>query len=128
MVQRSSPFSQRVDPHDITFEASSGFTHVAARRLADPPMVGHCPESFGKSVALLASSVATGVHRQFPRPDLHRQEHGAFSRRAWKSRLVEALLRAKGGLPAHVDAREVTVERMRRAFTVSASWISRISI
>jgi len=62
-VQRPSPFSQRVDPHDITFEACSGFTRVAARRLADPPKVGHSPESFGKSVALPASSVAIGVHR-----------------------------------------------------------------
>ena len=28
--------------HDVTFEACSGFTRVAARRLADPPMVGRC--------------------------------------------------------------------------------------
>jgi hypothetical protein len=63
------------------FRALLGFTRVAARRLADPPKVGHCPESFGKSVALLAASVATGVHRQFPRPDLHRREHSTFSRR-----------------------------------------------
>ena len=29
------------------------------------------PESFSKSVTLLAASVATGVHRQFPGQDLH---------------------------------------------------------
>jgi len=36
-------------------------------------MVGRCPESFSKSVTLLAASVATGVHRQFPGQDLHLQ-------------------------------------------------------
>ena len=40
--------------------------------------MGQCPEGFGKSVTLLAASVATGVYRQLPRPDLHRQEHSAF--------------------------------------------------
>jgi hypothetical protein len=34
------------------FEACSGFTRVAARRLADPPMVGRCLKSFSGSVTL----------------------------------------------------------------------------
>src|SRR5207245_2462808 len=38
----------------------------ARRRLADPPMVDRCPESFDKSVTLPAVSVATGANRQFP--------------------------------------------------------------
>ena len=33
---------------------------------------------FGELVTLLAASVATGVHRQLPRRDLHPQEHSAF--------------------------------------------------
>src|SRR5260370_35142666 len=52
------------------FEACSGFTHVAARQLADPPVVGHCPESLSKLVTLLAVSVATGVNRQLPQTGL----------------------------------------------------------
>ena len=39
-----------VGPRDFPFEASSGFTHVAARRLADPPTVGLCPKSFDQLV------------------------------------------------------------------------------
>ncbi len=76
--RRSSLTEKQVDPHDSTFEAGPGFTHVAARRLADPPMVDPCPEGFGQSVTLLAASVATGVYRQLPRPDFHRQEQSAF--------------------------------------------------
>ena len=49
----------------------SGFTRVAARRLADPLTVGLCPKSFDQSVALRAVLVATGVSRQLPRQDLH---------------------------------------------------------
>ena len=75
-----SPFPQQVDPLDFTFEACSGFTHVAARLLADPPTAGPCPESFGNSVTLLAASVATVVHRQLPRQDLHLQEHSIYHR------------------------------------------------
>ena len=60
------------------FEACAGFTRVAAHRLADPPSVGPCPESFDESVALLVVSVATGVHRQLPGPDSHRLEHSTF--------------------------------------------------
>lgn len=65
------PVIQAVGPRDFTFEACSGFTHVAARRLADPPMVGLCPKSFDQSVTLLIALVATGVSRQLPRQDLH---------------------------------------------------------
>ena len=61
---------QAVGPRDFPFEASSGFTHVAARRLADPPKAGRCPEGFSESVTLLAASVATGANRQFPQAGL----------------------------------------------------------
>ena len=33
---------------------------------------------FDQSVTLLIATVATGVYRQLPRPDLHRLEHSAF--------------------------------------------------
>jgi len=56
-IQRPSLFEWQVGAHDVPFEACSGFTCVAARRLADPPMVGPCSESFSDSVALLAASV-----------------------------------------------------------------------
>ena len=74
MIHGPSLLFGQVGAHDFTFEACSGFTRIAARRLADPPMVGLCPESFSDSVALLAASVATGAYRQFPRQDLHLQE------------------------------------------------------
>ena len=70
-LQRPSRLFRPVGPRDFTFEACSGFTRVAARRLADPPKVGLCPKSFDQSVALLAALVATGVSRQLPRQDLH---------------------------------------------------------
>ena len=70
-LQRPSRLFRPVGPRDFTFEACSGFTHVAARQLADPPEVGLCPKSFDQSVTLLAVSVATGVSRQLPRQDLH---------------------------------------------------------
>ena len=69
--QRPSRLFRPVGPRDFTFEACSGFTHVAARRLADPPTVGLCPKSFDQSVALRIVLVATGVSRQLPRQDLH---------------------------------------------------------
>jgi len=70
-IQRPSLFEWQVGAHNVPFEACSGFTRVAARRLADPPMVGPCPESFSDSVTLLAASVATGTYRQFPGQDFH---------------------------------------------------------
>src|SRR5207249_7138890 len=70
-IQRPSLFEWQVGTHNVPLEACSGFTRIAARRLADPPMVGRCSESFSDSVALLAASVATGVHRQFPGQDFH---------------------------------------------------------
>jgi hypothetical protein len=41
-------------------------------------------------------SIATGVHRQFPRPDVHRQEHSTFSPRGLKSRLAHGRHRQPG--------------------------------
>jgi len=70
-LQRPSRLFRPVGPRDFTFEACSGFTRVAARRLADPPKVGLCPEGFSRSVTLATASVATGVSRQLPRQDLH---------------------------------------------------------
>src|SRR3989441_8808650 len=69
-IPRPSLLFRQVGAHDFPFEACSGFTRVAARRLADPPMVDRCPESFDKSVILLAVSVATGANRQFPQAGL----------------------------------------------------------
>jgi len=80
-VRRPSPLFRWVSARDFTFEACSGFTRVAARRFADPPKVGLCPESFDRSVTLPGVSVATGVNRQFPRQDFHLQENSAFARR-----------------------------------------------
>src|SRR5437899_11245728 len=65
-IPRPSLLFRQVGAHDFPFEACSGFTRVATRRLADPPMVDRCPESFDKSVTLPAVSVATGAKRQFP--------------------------------------------------------------
>jgi len=70
-LRRPSRLFRPVGPRDFTFEACSGFTRVAARRLADPPTVGLCPKSFDQSVALLAVLVATEVSRRLPRQDLH---------------------------------------------------------
>src|SRR5262245_8423891 len=82
-IQRPSLFEWQVGAHDVPFEACSGFTRIAARRLADPPVVGPCPESFSDSVALLAASVATGTYRHFPGQDFHLLEtrplYGAHS-------------------------------------------------
>ena len=36
-------YSGRLGARDLPFEACSGFTRVAARQLADPPMAGLCP-------------------------------------------------------------------------------------
>jgi len=83
-IQRPSLFEWQVGAHNVPFEACSGFTRVAARRLADPPMVGPCPESFSDSVTLLAASVATGTYRQFPGQDFHLLETRPLSRRTFE--------------------------------------------
>ena len=38
-LTRPSPIGRRVGIHIVTFEACSGFTHVTARRIAQPPKV-----------------------------------------------------------------------------------------
>src|SRR5207245_6880737 len=74
-----SLFEWQVGAHNVPFEACSGFTRIAARRLADPPMVGPCSESFSDSVALLAVSVATGMYRHnFPGRTFTCKRHGPF--------------------------------------------------
>ena len=79
--QRPSLLFRQVGAHDFTFEACSGFTHVAARRLADPPTVGLCPEGFDQSVTLLAASVATGVSPTTPQAGLAPARTQRLSRR-----------------------------------------------
>ena len=59
----------------------------ACRPTRSGPMSREC---FGSLVTLLASSVATGVHRQFPRPDFHRQVHDTFARHAPEHAIREA--------------------------------------
>src|SRR2546427_5470811 len=84
---------RQVGAHDFPFEACSGFTRVATRRLADPPMVDRCPESFDKSVTLPAVSVATGANRQFPQagPAPARALHLFTARRIIRARTVGIL-------------------------------------
>ena len=77
-------FEWQVGAHNVPFEACSGFIRIAARRLANPPMVGQCSEGFSDSVALLAASVATGMYRQFPGQDFHLQETRPLARRTFE--------------------------------------------
>src|SRR6476620_11261537 len=44
-LTRPSPFCRRVGIRTSTFEACSGFTHVTARRIAQPPRGGLCHEA-----------------------------------------------------------------------------------
>jgi hypothetical protein len=61
-----SPLFRRVGVHDFTFEACSGFTHVTACRIAQPPKGGLCHEASARSVARSSCSSATRVYRQLP--------------------------------------------------------------
>src|SRR4051812_31723344 len=61
-----SPLFRRVGVHDFTFEACSGFTHVTACRIAQPPKGGLCHEASTRPVARSSRSSATRVYRQLP--------------------------------------------------------------
>jgi hypothetical protein len=65
-------FERRLGARIQPFEACSGFTRVAARTLARPPMADLCPRSFDGSVTLTAYRVATKAYRHLLVPDLHR--------------------------------------------------------
>src|SRR5262249_10757570 len=73
-IQRPSLFEWQVGAHNVPFEACSGFIRIAARRLADPPLVGRCSGSFSDSGALLAASVVSGAYPPLPRQGFHLQE------------------------------------------------------
>ena len=50
----------------FTFEACSGFTHVTARWIAQPPESGLCHEASTKSVTRQSRSSATRPYQQLP--------------------------------------------------------------
>src|SRR5208282_1067819 len=56
---RPSPLFRRVGIHIFTFEACSGFTHVTARWIAQPPNGGLCHEAPARPVAQPSRSSAT---------------------------------------------------------------------
>ena len=70
--RRPSSIERRLGARIQSFEACSGFTHVAARTLAGPPEADLCPRSFDGSVTLAISRVATKAYRHLLGPDLHR--------------------------------------------------------
>src|SRR5260370_12378188 len=59
-----SPLFRRVGVHDFTFEACSGFTHVTACQIAQPPHGGLCHEA----------SASPGT-RSSPLPPTRRYRH-----------------------------------------------------
>jgi hypothetical protein len=61
-----SPLFRRVGVHDFTFEACSGFTHVTACRIAQPPKGGLCHEASTRTVTRSSRSSATRPYRQLP--------------------------------------------------------------
>ncbi len=56
---RPSPNLRRVGVHDFTFEACSGFTHITARWIAQPPESGLCHEASARPVTQPDRSSAT---------------------------------------------------------------------
>ena len=63
---RPSPLFRRVGVHDFTFEACSGFTHVTACWIAQPPKGGLCHEASARPVTPTNRSSATRSYRQLP--------------------------------------------------------------
>src|SRR5207253_7274439 len=55
-----SPNGRRVGIRIVTFEACSGFTHVTARRIAQPPKGDLCHEAPARAVTRTSRSSATG--------------------------------------------------------------------
>ena len=65
-LTRPSPFCRRVGIRTSTFEACSGFTHVTACRIAQPPKGGLCHEASARPVTRSSRSSATRAYRQLP--------------------------------------------------------------
>jgi hypothetical protein len=59
-ITRPSPNGRRVGIRIVTFEACSGFTHVTARRIAQPPIGDLCHEAPTHAVTRTSRSSATG--------------------------------------------------------------------
>src|SRR5262245_55634538 len=59
-LTRPSPNGRRVGIRIVTFEACSGFTHVTARRIAQPPKGDLCDEAPALPVTRLSRSSASG--------------------------------------------------------------------
>ena len=59
-ITRPSPCSRRVGIRIVTFEACSGFTHVTARRIAQPPTGDLCHEAPTHAVTRTSRLSATG--------------------------------------------------------------------
>jgi len=118
-ITRPSPNGRRVGIRIVTFEACSGFTHVTARRIAQPPIGDLCHEAPAHAVTRISRGYRInrqlsgwilpplmirtfGAHCQF-------QTHAAQQKR-FESRL--ALIRPSARLPhnrrpaRHVGAHE----------------------
>ena len=54
------PCSRRVGIRIVTFEACPGFTHITARRIAQPPKGDLCHEAPTHAVTRISRSSATG--------------------------------------------------------------------
>jgi hypothetical protein len=65
-LMQPSPIGRRVGIRIVTFEACSGFTHVTARRIAQPPYGDLCREAPTQPVARPSCSLATGAIDNFP--------------------------------------------------------------
>src|SRR6202163_4559469 len=59
-ITQPSPNGRRVGIRIVTFEACSGFTHVTARRIAQPPTGDLCHEAPTHAVTRISRSSATG--------------------------------------------------------------------
>ena len=59
-ITQPSPNGRRVGIRIVTFEACSGFTHVTARRIAQPPKGDLCHEAPTRAVTRTSRSSATG--------------------------------------------------------------------
>jgi hypothetical protein len=65
-LMQPSPIGRRVGIRIVTFEACSGFTHVTARRIAQPPYGDLCREAPTQPVTRPSCSLATGPIDNFP--------------------------------------------------------------
>ena len=65
-LMQPSPIGRRVGIRIVTFEACSGFTHVTARQIAQPPYGDLCHEAPTQPVTRPSRSLATGPIDNFP--------------------------------------------------------------